>query len=265
MNREQRRKAAKSQKVGYAPSRGKTDENLFERMVPLIENLPGGLFSIVCNENARYTAFTASMVTLLLPLNSRYSFHTGAYVVDSCNRAIAGMREGEDWICFMGDDHVFPPEFVLKLLAAMYKDDLDCIVPVCFKRSYPPTPVLLDKPDPKKSLYVPINLDDHPNGGVIEVHAAGSAGMIVRKRCLDAMEPPWFRFGIEGRGEDIDFCERLHEHGFKVHADLDMSLGHILNTAIWPVRSAEGGDWGCRYDFNTQGGFVLGLGLTNDV
>jgi hypothetical protein len=37
-----------------------------------------------------------------------------------------------------------------------------------------------------------------------------------------------------------------------------MSLGHIVNTCLWPVRSAEG-EWAVEYDFGNQGGFVLGL------
>ena len=260
LNREQRRALAKkSKKMQYEPSRKFQQEDVFAKLEPLRQQLPGGLFSIVCNENARYTAFTGSLLSLMMPPESRYSIHTGAYVVDSCNRAVMGMRDNEQWICFMGDDHLFPPEFLLKLLAVMYKDDLDIVVPVCFKRSFPPEPVLYTKPDPTKSLYVPIDLNDYPDGGVIEVYAAGSAGMVIRRRVLEAMTPPWFEFGVEHRGEDIHFCEKAQELGFKIHADLDMSLGHILNAGIWPVRSEKGGEWGCQYDFNTQGGFVLEL------
>lgn len=238
----------------------------------LCEKLPGGMVAILANESARYTVFQAACMGLLLPVGSRYGFHTGCYVVDSCNRAVASIQPQEDWIMFMGDDHVFPPNLALQLLSKMYKDDLDVIVPVCFKREFPPTPVLYKYGEPVKGaemskyaydentnqfLY-PINLNAFPGGGLIEVDGAGSAGMIVRRRVLEAIEPPWFRLGVGHWGEDLDFCRRTQEAGFKIHADLDMSLGHIINTTIWPMQSTSG-DWGCQYDHGNKGGFFLTL------
>lgn len=177
------------------------------------------------------------------------------------------MDDSEDWICFMGDDHVFHPEFVLRLLAQMYQNDLDIIVPLCFRRSFPPEPVIYSWGNPKPGdpdLWYPIKMREHPEGGLIEVDAAGSAGMIVRRRVLEKMKLqnklPYFELGVGQAGEDLNFCKKAKELGFKIHCDLDSSLGHILNTAIWPVKQKETGVWGCQYDFNTQGGFVLELG-----
>ncbi len=234
----------------------------------MAEKLPNGLFAIVCNENARYTAFHGACASLILPPGSRISFHTGCYVVDSCNRSIIGMNDDEDWLCLMGDDHVFPPQFVLKLLTQMYANDLDIIAPICFRRSFPPQVVLYtytENPEsPIGGLWYPIELKAYPEGGLIEVDACGSAGMIVRRRVLEKIEAegktPWFELGVGQWGEDLFFCKKAKDCGFKIHADLDMSLGHILNTALWPVRHQDGGHWGCQYDFNTQGGFVLELG-----
>jgi GT2 family glycosyltransferase len=159
----------------------------------------------------------------------------------------------------MGDDHVFPPHMVIKLLALMYKHDLDIIVPLCFKRSFPPAPVLYDLGSDNLPYHV--DLSDHPQGGLIEVYCAGTAGMIIRKRVIDTMKEkgdiPYFQLGGEHWGEDLDFCRRARTHGFKVHADLDMPLGHIVNTTLWPAR--QPGGWGCDYEFNQQGGFFLGL------
>ena len=89
------------------------------------------------------------------------------------------MLPQEDWIMFMGDDHAFPPNLALKLLALMYRDDLDIIAPVCFKRDFPPTPVLYKygemKPGVDLSKYAydenedkvlyPLNLNAFPDGG----------------------------------------------------------------------------------------------------
>lgn len=259
--------------VAALPPRNFQDFNHSDpRLVELCERLPGGVVAIIANESARYTVFQASCMSLILPTGSRYGFHTGCYVVDSCNRAVSMMLPEEDWIMFMGDDHAFSPNLVLKLLAEMYLSDLDIITPVCFKRDFPPTPVLYRYGDPvegmdiskyaysedeKKVLY-PLNLNAFPEGGVIEIDGAGSAGMIVRRRVLEALEPPWFRLGVGHWGEDLDFCRRAQAAGFKIYADLDMSLGHIINTTIWPERT-EDKVWGCQYDHGNKGGFFLTL------
>lgn len=252
-------------RLSYVPTRKYSVDPYIQSVREVSESLPHGLFAIVCNENARYTAFHGSCASLILPPGSRIAFHTGCYVVDSCNKSIQGMDVSEDWICFMGDDHVFSPEMVLKLLVQMYKNDLDIIVPLCFRRSFPPAPVIYTYEEKDGSdLWYPINLDDHPEGGLIEIDACGSAGMIVRQRVITKMleegKMPWFELGVGQSGEDLYFCKKAKDLGFKVHCDLDMSLGHIVNTALWPVRHQEGGKWGCQYDFNTQGGFVLELG-----
>jgi hypothetical protein len=245
--------------VKYSPPKRFTLDFSDPAIVQLVEGLPQGIVAVLANENARYTSFHAAMASLVLPYGSRISFHTGCYVVDSSNRAVMGMNKDEDWIMLMGDDHVFPPQLAIKLLALMYKHDLDIIVPLCFKRSFPPAPVLYDLGS--DNLPYHIDLNDHPNGGLIEVYCAGTAGMIIRKRVIDKMreegDVPYFQLGGEHWGEDLDFCRRARSHGFVVSADLDMPLGHIVNTTLWPTRQPQG--WGCEYEFNQQGGFFLNL------
>lgn len=257
--------------LGYEPSRRWKPDLASEDLKSLVEQLPKGLFSVLCNENARYTAFSASVASLILPQGSRVSWHTGCYVVDSCNRAVLGMSTDEDWICFMGDDHVFSPLMMLQLLGRMYKDDLDVIAPVCFRRSFPPQPVVYqwasdvgDLAALGKKAWYPLDLDEHTDGGVIEVDAVGSAGMIVRQRVFKKMIDdgllPFFELGVGEWGEDLHFCYKVKQLGFKIHCDLDVPLGHMVNTVLWPVRNTENNNrWGCQYDFNTQGGIVLQL------
>lgn len=257
--------------VAYAPPRRFPFDPNLPQVREIAEKLPAGLFAVVANDSARYTSFMGSVMAMVMPNGSRFAIHTGCYVVDSCNRAYNGMSDTEDWVMLMGDDHHFPPEMALKLLGLMYQHDLDIIAPLCFKRDFPPSPVVYkyDEATPETlALYAydattdrvlyPINLQDYPEGGLIEVDAVGSAGMIVRRRVLEALEQPYFRIGEGQWGEDLDFCRRAQAEGFKVWVDLDMPLGHIVNTCMWPVRS-QAGEWMVEYDFNQQGGFRLGI------
>lgn len=251
--------------VNYAKPKKFSLDPTDPAVIQLVEALPKGTVSVLANENARYTLFHAAMASMVLPAGSRISFHTGCYVVDSSNRAVKGVLQPHndgtesDWLMLFGDDHAFAPQLAIKLLALMYKYDLDIIVPLCFKRSFPPAPVLYDLGE--DGLPYHVDLSAHPQGGLIEVYCAGTAGMIIRKRVLEKMleedDIPWFQLGGEHWGEDLDFCRRARSHGFKVWADLDMPLGHIINTTLWPTR--QGDEWGCEYEFNSQGGFFLKL------
>lgn len=235
--------------------------------------LPPGRIAIVANDSARHTVFTGNMLGTVCPNGSGFSIHTGCYVVDSCNRSYNDFLDTTEleWIMLMGDDHQWPPWMLLKLVALMEEQNLDIIAPLCFKRDFPPTPVVYMYQeateevahkyayDPKeaRALY-PIDLTKFPEGGVIEVDAVGSAGMIVRRKVLEALERPFFRLGESQWGEDLDFCRRAQQAGFKIHVDLDLPLGHIVYSTIWPVRDSEG-NWFVRYDFTGQGGFQLAL------
>ena len=245
-------------KVKFAPPKRFRLNFEDPNVIKLIESLPQGVVAVLANESARYTTFHASMSALALPYGSRLSFHTGCYVVDSSNRAVEGLNPDEDWLMLMGDDHQLPPHLAIKLLALMYKHDLDIVVPLCFKHSFPPAPVIYDLG--ADGLPDPVELALHPGGGLIEVYCAGTAGMIIRQRVFNKMREegdiPFFQLGGEHWGEDLDFCRRARSHGFKVWCDLDMPLGHIVNTCLWP-QIDDNGDWGCEYEFHQQGGFWL--------
>ena len=58
-----------------------------------------------------------------------------------------------------------------------------------------------------------------------EVDAVGFGALLMKMDVLDGMEFPWFKF--DDCGEDIYFCVRAKEHGFKVWLDPTYVLGHI--------------------------------------
>jgi len=248
--------------VKYAPAKELTSFQEYNPEInTLVQSLPPGNVAVLCSEMARYSSFWVCLNGLILPRNSRNSIHTGAYVVDNAERATEMfMEQGhEDWIMLLGDDHMFSPHMALKLLALMYHHDLDCIVPICFKRSFPPIPVLY-KHDDETGLPTPYLPEDLHEGGLKEVTYAGSAGMIIRRRVMEAMSKPRWELSPHDQytwGEDLLFCKKLNELGFKIHADLDLPLGHTLNATLWPSRD-QTGQFGCHYDFANQGGFFLG-------
>ena len=90
----------------------------------------------------------------------------------------------------------------------------------------------------------------YPDSGLIEVYAAGSAGMTIKKHVLDAIGDPWMEFTpVAGGvlGEDISLCRKIRNAGFKIHVDLDNHIGHLTTVAAWPAYHE--GEWKGSIDF----------------
>jgi hypothetical protein len=149
-------------------------------------------------------------------------------VAGNCNTIIRNMA-GE-WVWIIGDDHVFDPDILMRLLS----HEVDVVVPLCFTRRPPYVPVVYSGQNEQGHYIVNHDLPEH---GLVEIHAAGSAGMLVRKHVLDALEDPWFRPSPDAQGmnEDLYFCEKVREAGFSIFCDVDTPLGHIaVPVIIWP-------------------------------
>lgn len=180
---------------------------------------------VLSNELARFSAFFQSLLGVMgnLPPGSGLGWAKGVNIPKACNRLVAQMLEGTyEWLWIMGDDHTFDNDIVVRLI----EHDVDVVVPHCLGRYPPWDPVVWNQDE--DGLYFRPNL---PKSGLTEIHAAGSAGMLIRRRVLEAVEAPWF----EGRNEDIGFCEKAREAGFSIYIDPEIRLGHVTLATVRPA------------------------------
>lgn len=208
---------------------------------------PAGTVGVVSSDLARYTKFSISLQFLVTPPNTKLDWQTGINVALSCNRVLERMH-GE-WVWIMGDDHVFAPHTLLRLLDR----NVDVVVPLCAYRRPPFAPVVFSgEVDGKPGNWKVLNwIDFNGKTGLQEVYVAGSAGMLIRKNVIQALSDPWFEVGQErsdGLNEDITFCKKVRAAGFKIYVDLDTVIGHIGQITVWPRRS-ENGRYGVSFDF----------------
>jgi hypothetical protein len=80
-----------------------------------------------------------------------------------------------------------------------------------------------------------------------EIYAAGSAGMLIRKHVLDAIKRPVFTTEKGMQNEDLLFCKKVREAGFKIWCDVDQKMGHIGLHTVYPMW--DGNRWGSILDF----------------
>jgi hypothetical protein len=94
-------------------------------------------------------------------------------------------------------------------------------------------------------LYFDENEDLEFDGSLMRLKRVGTGFMLIQRHVLETMvtsHPEWF-YDFKGEqicsvfdfeikdghylGEDYLFCDRAAEHGFKIYADVDISLPHV--------------------------------------
>lgn len=224
------------------------------------EAVTAGTVVALSGEAARYTRFFVCMQSLgyQLPAGSSVRFVLGSDIAESRNQACEEM-EG-DWVWFIDDDHAFRDDVLVNLL----KRNEDIVTPICLRRAGSFLPIPAVDGDF-------MDLSKYGSDDLVEVEHAGSSGMLIRREVIEALEPPWFELGRldDGRriSEDVNFCRRAREAGFKIHVDLGVRLGHITTAVVWPVWNEELGRWltGFTVADGSQLAIELGQPTEDDV
>jgi hypothetical protein len=183
-----------------------------------------GTIGVIGSELARYADFVAALTILGKPDDTRLIYTRTVDIVGNCNTICRNYR-GE-WIWIIGDDHTFDPDILFRLL----EHEVDVVVPLCLKRSPPYDPVVYGGQN-ERGEYFGAEL---PAEGLVEIYAAGSAGMLVRRHVLEAIDDPWFE-SYGGLNEDLEFCRKVRDSGHRIWCDVDCCLGHISTHAVWPA------------------------------
>jgi len=194
------------------------------------ERQPRVLVGIIANDSARYSLFASCVTNLdLKGLDAKVEWLIGG---DWCGarNSLAQMTldEGYDYLWFMDDDHAFAPGILKKLLS----HGVHLCNPLCTTRVAPfPLVTYTHKVGP--NTYLPPLMNGVPEEGLIELEAAGCAGMLIHRQVLEAVERPWFEY--TNQSEDIVFCRKAKVAGFKLYADLGARVGHITTAVISPM------------------------------
>lgn len=202
------------------------------------DDFPPGTIGIISGILARFSEFTVSILNLTKPPGCRITWAQGVNLTTNYN-ALIDQLEGE-WLWLMGDDHVFHPDILIGLL----ERDVDVVVPLCLKKFAPFEPVVYGhESGPDENGHMLFHEADLPESGMIEIHAAGSAGMLIRRPVLEALaalDRPIFETTDGIQNEDLILCQKIREAGFKIHCDVDQKLGHIGIFGVWPLWQGDG-------------------------
>lgn len=176
--------------------------------------------------------FAQSLTTLKKADHCVVSFLIGSLIYDSRNK-LAGyaIQMEADYILWLDSDMVFPPDTLERMLKTMEEhDEIDILCGLYFRRSTPFTPVLFEKLELVDGIVEFKDAENVPDE-LFEVPGCGFGCVLMKTDCL---------FDIAGKsgmgnwftpqancGEDVAFCLRAREEGYRIFCDPTIDLGHM--------------------------------------
>lgn len=181
------------------------------------------LIGVPCLDTIK-TETVASLfaATNALDVPARLHIHKSCYVHDARNKIVeTALQMGATHLFFLDSDMKFPPDGIQRLI----DQDKDIIGGLYYRRQPPHYPTINQQEGDK--LIVP---NKFPKDKPFEVFAVATGFMMVKTEVFKKIKGPWFGFGnFHGKamGEDVFFCHKAKQHGFKVWCDPTIPLGHV--------------------------------------
>lgn len=178
--------------------------------------------------------FAQSLVMMDKVGDCALAMQMGSLVYDSRNAlAREAINRGTDYVLWLDSDMVFAPDLLTRLFKTMEATGADILTGVYYRRQPPYTPVLYDRLDWDGEKIIVEKTED-VGEGVHEVAGCGFGCVLMRSDVLLgtlAATGAWFS-PYRGIGEDLAFCMRAREAGYKILCDPSITLGHVGNTII---------------------------------
>ena len=178
--------------------------------------------------------FAQALATLETVGECKVAFQIGSLIYTSRNDlAVRALRYDADYVLWLDSDMIFSPDTFKRLLKHM--DKYDIVSGLYYRRVMPYTPVVFDDLTiDDKGCHWTDYADKEVPKEVFEVGGCGFGCVFMK---ADVFMDVQARFGnmfapIGNVGEDLSFCWRARECGFRIYCDPTITLGHVGHTVI---------------------------------
>lgn len=178
--------------------------------------------------------FTASLAMLRKAEDTSVAFEISSLVYTARNNlAINAVKHDVDFVLWLDSDMQFAPDTLERLYADYKAGKGDIISGLYFRRVAPFKPVLLSWLEITAEgpfTTEPETIPDEP----FEVQGCGFGCVLMP---TDVLLDVIGKFGnpfdpINGVGEDLSFCWRARQCGYKIVCDPSIELGHVAHMVI---------------------------------
>lgn len=193
------------------------------------------LIAIPCMDTVP-TQFAQSISTLEKAGPTVIAYQVGSLVHSSRNNlAIEAVKQGADLVFWLDSDMMFPSGVLRYMLQELEKlDDNVILSGVYFRRVAPFSPVAYTKLDINEKNEASWEELVHIPEDKFEVEGIGFGCVLMPTQALIDVQAKYgtmFNF-IGGTGEDLSFCWRARQCGYKIIADPKIELGHVAHHVV---------------------------------
>lgn len=181
------------------------------------------------------TGFAVCLGSLARPAG-RFAIRSicGSLIYDARNKLAAkAIKLDADYVMWFDSDMIFQSDTLVRLLKTLEEKDADIVSGLYFRRAAPFTPVVFDS----------FEVDDAGakwtdyTGELSGVHEVGAVGFGCVLMKTDVLLDIFAKYGnpfspLAGVGEDLSFCWRARELGYKVLLDADVKCGHVGHVTV---------------------------------
>ena len=185
------------------------------------------LIAVPCMDSVP-AQFAQSLAVLTKVENCAIAFQVGSLIYTSRNNlASMAVQKEVDYVLWLDSDMIFPPDVLVKLLEDREKGDI--ITGIYYRRVQPFKPVLFKKLQIIDDGCDWAGYDDYPSEDLFEVEGCGFGCVLTPTSVLvDVLQKYGDMFSpINGAGEDLSFCWRARQLGYKIMCDPNIQCGHV--------------------------------------
>ena len=160
--------------------------------------------------------FVESLLNVQHPIISE----AGPFIDKNRNKLVERAKNA-DYLLMIDTDMVFKNEDIDSLEGHM-RNGIDIVSGFC-KRGASHIPALFKETEGDYEQML------EWGDGLIEVDAVGAAFLMISKKAMDEIKDPFSFITVRGfpQGEDISFCHKARQQGFKIFCDTRIKIGHI--------------------------------------
>ena len=180
------------------------------------------------------TQFAQSLAMLQKVDQTAISFNIGSLVYSSRNELTKRAIEmGADYVFWLDSDMTFDPDTLQRMHETLEKENLDILTGLYFRRVQPFSPVLFKTLEPTENGFTWSEFTEIPEG-LFEVAGCGFGCVLMKTEVfVDVFfKHQHFFDPILGTGEDLSFCWRARDCGYKIICDPSIPLGHVGHQVI---------------------------------
>lgn len=198
-----------------------------------MDKTPKILIAVPCMDSVA-AQFAQALAMLEKEGKCLVSFVIGSLIYNSRNDLVKQAMKFEcSHILWLDSDMVFPPETLTYLYKEMEETGADLISGLYFRRCPPFSPVAFDTLEIKEGK---ASWTDYTGelSGLHEVGGVGFGCALMKTDMLLEMAATYGDFfgPILNVGEDLAFCWRARQLGYKILLDCNLKLGHVGHTVF---------------------------------